>query len=460
MTKQAWVLAAAIAISSVFGQSAMAAAVSPAQTLFDQAGFYLEFYYHGYGKKDIKAIEQKYQNKLDAACKGKENCGFPEAEKLVAQMFEEMEDGHTYYLEAQGADEFAASQQGNNTNAQVDDGLEFARIPGGTDFRVFEVREGSPAFDAGVERGDRIVAFNGKTPPADRQAFLEFYRPLLQDGRAYKLSVVRHETENKDLNIVPRQLELDDLPFMQMLANKVARIVVPNFDAAGLVGPRIHALVRRAVQQDAKAIVMDLRDDPGGTFTECMSGAGAFVGKILRIRETRFERRLEGYRDGRVFMGEDTDENILYEVRDPVRWTGPLAVMVNSNSASCSELFAADVQLTKAGVVIGEPTAGAGNTGAQIFHLVNGAAAVVTTTRTLQANATPYPERISPNVAVKDDIDLFVRRGRDLILEKSLENLGLTSLSVVPGSANVSLGIPLLHYNLLNASRPNWRLWK
>ncbi|MFT3807286.1 MAG: carboxy terminal-processing peptidase [Arenimonas sp.] len=98
----------------------------------------------------------------------------------------------------------------------------------------------------------------------------------------------------------------------------------------------------RAAKVDG--VVMDLRDNGGGSLIEAVELAGLFVdrGPVVQVRES----------GGRVSVERDKDPGVA--------WDGPLAVLVNRSSASASEIFAAAIQDYGRGIIIGEPTFGKG----------------------------------------------------------------------------------------------------
>ncbi len=93
-----------------------------------------------------------------------------------------------------------------------------------------------------------------------------------------------------------------------------------------------------------EGIVIDLRNNGGGSLTEAISLTGLFINKgpVVQVKES----------EGDVEVQADTDPMIAYD--------GPLAVMVNRFSASASEIFAAAIQDYKRGVIVGEQTYGKG----------------------------------------------------------------------------------------------------
>jgi carboxyl-terminal processing protease len=96
--------------------------------------------------------------------------------------------------------------------------------------------------------------------------------------------------------------------------------------------------------ENVDGVVMDLRDNGGGSLLEAVELTGLFIdqGPVVQVRET----------GGRV--------NVQSDDLGGVAWDGPLAVLVNRSSASASEIFAAAIQDYGRGLIIGEPTFGKG----------------------------------------------------------------------------------------------------
>jgi carboxyl-terminal processing protease len=91
-------------------------------------------------------------------------------------------------------------------------------------------------------------------------------------------------------------------------------------------------------------IIVDLRGNGGGSLTEAISATGLFIpsGPIVQIRESR----------GTINIRKDPDPDIVY--------SGPLAILVDRESASASEIFAGAIQDYRRGIIIGESTFGKG----------------------------------------------------------------------------------------------------
>jgi len=106
----------------------------------------------------------------------------------------------------------------------------------------------------------------------------------------------------------------------------------------------VSRLLAQLKQQKVDGVVLDLRNNGGGSLTEAVELTGLFIdqGPVVQVRES----------GGRVSVEDDT--------KSGVAWEGPLAVLINRGSASASEIFAGAIQDYGRGLVIGETTFGKG----------------------------------------------------------------------------------------------------
>ncbi|NEX22753.1 tail-specific protease [Thiorhodococcus mannitoliphagus] len=170
-------------------------------------------------------------------------------------------------------------------------------------------------------------------------------------GHAREISLVRNEIKLEDQ--AAKSYVVDDLkngPGM-----KVGVIEIPafyrDFDAEG-AGDRdfrsttrdVRKLINDLVMSGVNGIVIDLRGNGGGSLAEATSLTGLFIdkGPVVQVKDAF----------GKVDVEADTDPGVAY--------TGPLAVLVDRESASASEIFAAAIQDYGRGLIIGEPTFGKG----------------------------------------------------------------------------------------------------
>jgi len=106
----------------------------------------------------------------------------------------------------------------------------------------------------------------------------------------------------------------------------------------------VRRLISELQEQGIVGLVIDLRNNGGGSLLEATTLTGLFIdkGPVVQVRNS----------NGRISLEEDTEPGMA--------WEGPLAVLVNRYSASASEIFAAAIQDYGRGLIIGEPTFGKG----------------------------------------------------------------------------------------------------
>jgi carboxyl-terminal processing protease len=103
-------------------------------------------------------------------------------------------------------------------------------------------------------------------------------------------------------------------------------------------------LIGELKKQNVDGVLVDLRNNGGGSLSEATDLTGLFIGKgpVVQVRSA----------NGRIEEEQNADIGMA--------WSGPLAVLINRNSASASEIFAAAIQDYGRGLIIGEPSYGKG----------------------------------------------------------------------------------------------------
>jgi carboxyl-terminal processing protease len=212
---------------------------------------------------------------------------------------------------------------------------------------------GSPAWKSGqVNIGDIIAKVaQGNQEPVDLAGFfVEDAVKLIRGtkGTEVKLTLKKTDGSTKVVTLVRDEIVQDEATFarsavINTVKGKIGYIFLPEFyaDFENQNGKRCAVDVAREViklkEDNVDGIVIDLRNNGGGSLLDVVQMAGLFVeqGPIVQVRD----------RDGKPQILPDHDKSVLYD--------GPLAVMVNELSASASEIFAAAIQDYKRGVIIG-----------------------------------------------------------------------------------------------------------
>ena len=408
------------ALLTMIAFSSGAAASSPAQAVFDETVYFLLTQYGGFSSVNLRELPSLYQPKLSAVCMDMANtCPAERVYPIVTEMVEKLQDKHTgFYAKSAANIREQFSGRGKTTGF----GIRPSKLESG--YYVRSVQISSPASSAGVRRGDKILAIDGVPMPKDSSAAFDLWDAAEGRKTPSLLSLTRQDSR-VSVEITPVSLE-PELPSLQVRSDGIALLRVPDFvgRGTGTVGPRIHALLLEAQQKNARGLIVDLRDNPGGLVTESFSGVAALIADkpaqklVSRSPLSNAEFR---WNDGAMIQRAFGVDRKLFAVAAPAKWEKPVTVLVNRHSASSAEFFAINILQAGRGAVIGEPTYGVGNTVVSFSFLSDGSALQVTTARTVTADNAPYPERVTPTQAITDSLEIIHSTGRDAVLEAALE---------------------------------------
>ncbi len=399
--------------------------VSPAQQVFDQVNTALQTQYGGLSTTDRSALHDQYQRRLSAVCQSYAvtPCPSSTAYPVVSAEVSALHDEHSF---VQRPDEYRDFVTAVTGGSRKQFGLRLGNWQGENRL-VLEVLSGSASAEAGLQRGDVLNKLDGK--PYRYTALIA----ARTTGRSIQLEVQR-AGHTLNVTLAVRLSSTRELPSWHWLSEgggkeggtqkatgqHVALLRIPTFLGSG-VGQAVHDQVRQIqAQADAQhaALLIDLRGNAGGDLAECDTATSAFVPGFVRL-----SRSVEGVSRVQVKAGARLEDDLmLSSVANPALWQGPLAVLVDGGSASCSEFLAYEVQyasqeqqLSKA-VVVGEATAGVGNTATRIFPLLGGGALQLSILNYLKPDGQPYPQRVTPDIkAVTDPLQLS--QGRDSMVE-------------------------------------------
>ncbi|MBT8211065.1 MAG: carboxy terminal-processing peptidase [Eudoraea sp.] len=255
-------------------------------------------------------------------------------------------DPHTYYFAPEDKDKFDISMSGKfeGIGARLQKKAEGAKI--------VEIISGGPVWrDQKLEVGDEIlkVGQNGEAPVDIVGMRLDDAIKLIKGpkGTVVDLTVRKVDGTVEVVSITRDVVELEESYAKSATVKKGNQkfgiIHLPKFyvdfndysnrNAASDVAKEVNRLKQEGIQ----GLVLDLRDNGGGSLKTVVEMAGLFIkdGPIVQVRSSG--------RDKDVY--EDKDERI--------QWNGPLVILVNELSASASEILAAAMQDYKRGIVIG-----------------------------------------------------------------------------------------------------------
>ena len=217
---------------------------------------------------------------------------------------------------------------------------------------VIEPLEGMPAAEAGVKAGDIILSVGGKEMTRDGMKPSEFSSEVSQalrgePGTTFVLRVERplmNDSVILEFNITRRSIRQNPVPYYGLLRDSIAYVVLTGFTDNSAKDVK-KALIELK-QRGAKSLILDLRDNGGGSLQEAVDIVGLFVPKGQEVVTTRGKTRLSN--------------NSYKTSSEPIDPVIPLAVLVNGNTASASEITSGTLQDLDRAVVIGTRTFGKG----------------------------------------------------------------------------------------------------
>ncbi|MDP9837256.1 carboxyl-terminal processing protease [Neorhizobium huautlense] len=311
-----------------------------------------------------KTLERRYQNTLDRVYTYKSDDVF---QSFMAAYTTSI-DPHTDYFGARASAEFDISMK----LSLVGIGAVLQERDGYTTIR--ELVAGGPAQLSGkIAVGDRIIGVGQGEEGAIEEVVGNRLDEVVQLIRGKENSVVRLDILPADagesgnhrvINIVREKISLEKQAASKTIVpveengttRKIGVITLPtfyeDFDARQKgdkeyrgASRDVAKLLEELKTEKVDGVVIDLRDNGGGSLQESIEMTGLFVGKgpVVQQRNAEGEVRIESD-----------------DLSKPA-WTGPLGVLINRGSASASEIFAAAIQDYGRGVIIGDPSFGKGS---------------------------------------------------------------------------------------------------
>lgn len=310
----------------------------------------------------IDLLKRRYQNQLNRIHQSKPEDAFQTAMNSVSRAF----DPHTQYLSPRSSEDFninmSLSLQGIGAVLKSED--EFTK--------VVRLVPAGPADKAGnLQPGDRIVGVaqgvKGEMVdvigwrldevvdlirgPKGSTVRLDIIPSDSADESAESIRIVRNEVKleeesaQKDLLIIDdgdkqRRIGVIDIPTFY-LDFRGRMLNLPDYRSTTRDVTR---LIKELRSEGIEGLVIDLRNNGGGSLDEAIALTGLFIdkGPVVQVRST----------SGNVEVLKDEDSGVLYD--------GPLVVLVNRLSASASEIFAGAIQDYGRGIIVGGQTFGKG----------------------------------------------------------------------------------------------------
>ena len=276
-------------------------------------------------------------------------------------------DPHTNYLSP------IASQNFNIDMSRSLEGIG-ARLTTEDEYtKVAEIIVGGPAYKSKqLHRNDKIIGVaqgkDGKMIDVIGWRITEVVQLIRgKKGTIVRLQIIpasnNMAVEPEEIELVRDKIQLNDISAKENLLDinnkklsyKIGVLSIPafynDFEAArrGDLNYKsttrdVRKLLKKLEKENVDGVIIDLRNNGGGSLQEAISLTGLFIkkGPVVQVKNS----------NGSIDVARDPDPKIVY--------TGPLAVLINRFSASASEIFSGAIQDYGRGVVIGETTYGKG----------------------------------------------------------------------------------------------------
>ncbi len=271
---------------------------------------------------------------------------------------------------------------------------------------IFIVRpmQGRPASLAGVKAGDIIVEVDGENVVGQSidQVVSKVRGP--RDSTVVLGLAREGEADLIYISIVRAAIEIPTVE-TELLENGIGYIQLTQFN--GVASEQMQAAVQDMIDQGATSLVLDLRDNPGGFLTAAVEIADLFMPESVIL----FQKNNQGLE--RTYESDDGDigEGI------------PMALLINSGSASASELIAGAFRDTKRATIVGDVSFGKGSV-QNLYPLSDGSELRVTISRFYSPNDLVIDKvGITPDILVELPDGALFRSDEDIQLQTAIEFL-------------------------------------
>jgi carboxyl-terminal processing protease len=298
-------------------------------------------------------------------------------------------DPHSEFMEADQYDELKKDTEGTFGGVGLMVGMRDDQLT------VIAPVEDTPAFKAGILSGDRIVKIDGRS--TERLGLQESVKHLRgASGTTVLITILRPSSgETRDYKLTRATVKVDSVKDLSgkrefpLGEHGIGYVRLTQF--AEPTDGELESALKKLENQGMKALVLDLRDNPGGLLEQAVKVCELFLPRNQLIVSTR---------------GQRAEEQATFRTSSRGRYADlPMVVLVNEGSASASEIVAGCLQDTTAAgvtraIILGEQTFGKGSV-QKIFPLRDGAAFRLTTAKYYTPSQKVIHEKgVTPDIEV------------------------------------------------------------
>jgi len=252
----------------------------------------------------------------------------------AAAMVDAIDDRWSYYI---SAEEYAEYEE-NKNNAYVGVGITIVQREDGTGFGIQQVSPGGSAQEAGILPGDLLVEADGESAAG---MTIDQLRDKIRGEKGTDVTVcVLRDGETLSFTLERREIRTQ-VASGQMLEDQIGLVTIANFNTN--CADETIAAVEALIEQGAEGLIFDVRNNGGGYVTEMLEVLDYLLPEGVLYRDLDYLGN----------EGESTSDADCIEL--------PMAVLMNGNSYSAAEFFAAAMREFEWAALVGEHTTGKGH---------------------------------------------------------------------------------------------------
>jgi carboxyl-terminal processing protease len=207
---------------------------------------------------------------------------------------------------------------------------------------IVEVYKGLPADKVGLKAGDEIIEIDGVEVSSLQESAIQFLNG--KKNTTVALTYLRNGGAKKEVVVARGDVTPKAVPVSKLLTNGIGYIALDRFSKTA--SKEVESALKLMLIDEAKGIILDLRNNPGGLLHEAVKIVNLFVPKDQLVVSTK--SNIEAY-------------NQVFETqKQPLSLEIPLVILINQNSASASEIVAGALQDLDRAVIIGKRSFGKG----------------------------------------------------------------------------------------------------
>jgi carboxyl-terminal processing protease len=328
-------------------------------------------------------LERKYSNRL-------------EAYSAIRQALRKLDDPYTRFMDPQQYLTLTTQTNGevSGIGIKLQEAISFGQ-PG--QLTISEVVDKSPAALAGIKAGDKVVAIDGRSTV--QMSVGEASRLIRgENGGNLKLKLSRSGQASFEVSLKRAQIEISSVSYRVKQENKVKIGYIKLVEFSAHSTQQMEDAIRALNREKVTAFVLDLRGNPGGLLQNSIEITRLFMNNGVIVKTVDRQGGNEQFR---------ANQTALTDL--------PLAVLVDGNSASASEIMAGALKDNKRATIIGSSTFGKALV-QSVHGLKDGSGMAVTVAHYYTPNGTDIGHRgVAPDIRVEGEYGrTFGENGEDV----------------------------------------------